>query len=352
MWQIINNTPFAAGQAWVRGLDGAETWLVVVKTTFDVQPDGTLQVTKAQPPVVRSPVWFGEPGASSVRYENEFVLGKTTTDVVLNGTAHAPGGEPLPSFDVGFRVGPVSKVLRVHGDRQWDGSAARMSPPQSFLTMPLRYERAFGGSSATSPQAAANWSTANPVGVGFADSRESAKACAVPNIEYRDSLITAWDDRPRPAGFGVIAAHWDERARLAGTYDATWARDRQPLLPTDFDLRHYQCAPADQQAPAFLQGGEPVSIVNMTPDGLLQFELPRVELAMRTRFSADEAPLDHPPPHLHTVILEPDVRRVSLVWHSAVECHAQVHRLDHTRITLRHEQRSLHDEEVEDLFGV
>jgi len=41
MWQIINNTPFAAGQAWVRGLDGAETWLVVVKTTFDVQPDGT-----------------------------------------------------------------------------------------------------------------------------------------------------------------------------------------------------------------------------------------------------------------------------------------------------------------------
>ena len=35
-------------------------------------------------------------------------------------------------------------------------------------------------------------------------------------------------------------------------------KTRQPLLPDDFDDRYFQFAPADQQAPAFLRGGEPV----------------------------------------------------------------------------------------------
>jgi len=352
MWQIINNTPFACGQTWLRGLDGAETWIVVVKASFDILPDGSTEVSREQPPVVRSPVYHGEPGASSIRYDNEFVLAKTTTDVIVNGQAHAPGGQPATTVDIGFRVGPLSKVLRVHGDREWGTSAAWMTPARPFVTMPVRYERAFGGADAVADGASANWSTANPVGAGFAGSRVSAEARPVANIEYPDEAIKAWSDRPRPAGFGFVAPHWDERARFAGTYDTTWEQTRQPLPPDDFDLRHCQGAPADQQTPAFLTGGEPVSVIHMTPGGRLQFTLPVVELAMRTRFGEDEPVLDHPAPLLHTVIIEPDVPRVSLVWHSAVACHAQVHRLDHTRISLRHLQKSVDEEDVEALFGI
>ena len=41
MWQIDNRTPFAAERGWVRDRDGAEVWLVAVKCTFDILPDGT-----------------------------------------------------------------------------------------------------------------------------------------------------------------------------------------------------------------------------------------------------------------------------------------------------------------------
>ena len=41
MWQIDNRTPFAAERTWTRGRDGAEIWLVAVKCTFSVLPDGS-----------------------------------------------------------------------------------------------------------------------------------------------------------------------------------------------------------------------------------------------------------------------------------------------------------------------
>jgi hypothetical protein len=40
----------------------------------------------------------------------------------------------------------------------------------------------------------------------------------------------------------------------------------------------------------------------------------------------------HERPKLHTVILEPDCPRVSLVWHSALPCHPKVYKLEKTRI--------------------
>src|SRR5690349_3463690 len=100
MWQVDNRTPFAAAQSWVRNLDGAETWIVVVKATFDVLEDGSTRVAAEQPKPVRTPVYRGEPGRSSIEYESDFALGKTTTDIVVNGSAFAPGGRPATAVDV------------------------------------------------------------------------------------------------------------------------------------------------------------------------------------------------------------------------------------------------------------
>ncbi|MEP6652619.1 MAG: hypothetical protein ABJA82_04640 [Myxococcales bacterium] len=49
MWQIENRTPFAAGQGWVRDRNGAETWIVAMKTTFDVRLDGSTALASVQP---------------------------------------------------------------------------------------------------------------------------------------------------------------------------------------------------------------------------------------------------------------------------------------------------------------
>lgn len=332
MWQLDNRTPFAAERAWVRGRDGSEVWLVAVKATFDILPDGATVVSREQPPVLRLPEHNGEPGKSSIRYESDLVLTKRATDVLVVGHAHAPAGQPVTELDVGFRVGPVRKVLKVFGDRQWD--ALGPSRPQPFVRMPLVYERAFGGVDPGSPQPERDWDWRNPVGCGFAVDGAHLQGHPVPNIEWPDQLIRSRDDRPPPAGFGPLASHWQPRASHAGTYDERWMRERQPLLPEDFDDRHFQCAPLDQQAPGFLSGGEPVALHHLTPGGDLRCVLPRIYLGFDTRF-LDGSREIHKLRKLHSVILEPDHPRLSLVWHSALPCHFKVQKLERTMITLK-----------------
>src|SRR5262245_24217168 len=143
MWQVDNRTPFATERGWVRDRNGAEIWLVALKCTFDIRPDGSLVVSEEQPPVLRVPEHHGEPGKSSIRYEADLILTKKTTDIIVVGHAHAPGGRPITEMEVGFRLGPVQKMLQVTGDRAW-GVTGRSSP-EPFVKMPLVYERAFGG---------------------------------------------------------------------------------------------------------------------------------------------------------------------------------------------------------------
>jgi hypothetical protein len=332
MWQIENRTPFAAERGWVRDRDGAEIWLVALKCTFDIYPDGTVGVSKEQPAVLRVPEYHGEPGKSSVKFESDLVLTKCTTDIFVVGHARAPNGIPVDQLDVGFRVGPVQKMLRVFGDRVWDGPGP--TPPQPFLEMPLVYERAFGGADSRSETPERDWEWRNPVGTGFAVARENLEGSPAPNIEYPGELINSWNDRPNPAGFGPIAGHWQPRAGFAGTYGDRWMKERQPLLPDDFDDRFFQAAPSDQQAPAFLRGGEPVILLHMTARGDLRFQLPRIFPGFETLFF-DGTRVLHKDRKLHSVILEPDFPRVSLVWHSALSCHFKVQKLDRTIITLK-----------------
>lgn len=332
MWQIDNRTPFAAERGWTRDRDGAEIWLVAVKATFDIRPDGRTEPAAEQPPVLRAPEYHGEPGHSSVKYDADLILTKRTTDIIVVGHAHAPTA--VTELDVGFKVGPVQKILRVIGDRRWEGFGA--SAPRPFEKMPLVYERAFGGVDRKSSQPDKDWDWRNPVGTGFAVSARNSSGLSLPNVEDPHRLIVTWDDRPSPAGFGAIASHWQPRAALAGTYDDHWVKHRQPLLAEDLDDGYFQCAPVDQQAPAFLRGGEPVVLHRLTPGGRLEFRLPKIYLGFDTRFFDGSREI-HRNRRLHTVIVEPDYPRVSLVWHSALPCHFKVQKLQRTIVSLKTE---------------
>lgn len=332
MWQLDNRTPFSAERTWVRDKDGAEIWLVAVKCTFDIKPDGTTEIAKEQPPVTMAPEYIDpeNPAKSSLKYDMDLVRTKTTTDIIVLGHAYAPQGKPVTEMDVGFRVGPIIKHLHITGDRVWQGKSP--SKPAPFTKMPLIYERSFGGfDPETRASEMPKWDERNPLGTGFALKASGIDGIPLPNIEYPDQLIRHWDDRPQPAGFGAIGAHWQPRVGLTGTYDDQWQQDRFPLLPEDFNDKHYQCAPIDQQAPQFLSGGEQVALINLTPDGKLYFNLPRVPLGFETFFYTGERQL-HDKARLHTVIIEPDFPRVSLVWHSALPCHPKVLKLKETRI--------------------
>lgn len=332
MWQIDNRTPFATERAWVRDRDGAEIWLVAVKATFDIRPDGSTEVSTEQPPVLRVPEHHGEPGKSSIKYEADLVLTKKTTDVIVVGHAYALAGTTLTHVDVGFRVGPIQKLVRVTGDRSWGIFGA--TTPEPFERMPLVYERAFGGFDSKSKTPEKDWEWRNPVGTGYVTSGRNAVGQRLPNIEDPKKLIGAWEDRPAPAGFGAIACHWQPRAGYAGTYDEHWMKTRQPLLAEDLDDRYYQSAPADQQTAEFLRGGETVVLHNLNPRGRIDFTLPRLHLGFDTHFNDGSHEL-HRVRRLHTVILEPDFPRVSLVWHSALPCHLKARRLERTIVTLK-----------------
>lgn len=332
MWQVDNRTPFAAERGWVRDREGTEIWLVAVKATFDIKSDGSTEIAKDQPPVLRVPEYFGEPGKSSIKYEADLILTKTTTDILVIGHAYAPKEVPVSELDVGFRVGSVKKILKVYGDRKW--GVFGLSEPKSFVKMPLVYERTFGGVDHASDHPERDWDWRNPVGTGFAIKKSHLEGVPMPNIEYPNQLIRSWNDRPFPASFGPIASHWQPRAAFAGTYDEKWIKTRQPLLPEDFDERYFQCAPVDQQTPQFLRGGEPVVLLNLSTGGELRFLLPKAYLGFETRFY-DGSKEIHKTRRLHTVILEPDYPRVSVVWHSALPCHFKVQKLERTIVTLK-----------------
>ena len=61
---------------------------------------------------------------------------------------------------------------------------------------------------------------------------------------------------------GPLGRHWQARVGFAGRYDDAWLAERFPFLPTDFDERYFQSAPADQWTD-HLRGGE-VLLLNLT----------------------------------------------------------------------------------------
>lgn len=335
MWLLDNATPFSVERAWVRDREGAELWVVVVKGTFGIDETGRQFLCPEQPPVNRVPVFEGAPEASGLIHECDLTLDKPKTDVVVQGAAIAPGGRPVTRINVRLKVANVDKSLLVLGDRTIKRSAFGLSLTDAtpFTSIPLTWGRAFGGTDIQEghPERS-GWEARNPVGVGFAVDASRLDGQPAPNIEYPNQPYKG----PRhcvPAGFGPIARHWEPRVRWAGTYDKRWQRTRKPLLPDDFDDRFHQCAPEDQQVDGGLIGGELVELLNLSAQSRLAFRIPRVVVAMTTRFY-DGTEVEHRP-RIHTLSLQPNERRFQLTWHSALPCHHRVNKLAITRVMVK-----------------
>ncbi len=344
MWAITNETPFAAERAWVRDKNGAEVWLVAVKGTFDIKPDESLQLAEEQEEVNIAPMFRGDPEITSLLCDTDLPHKKQNTDILVEGHAYAPNGKPVKKIDVSLKVANIKKKLRVTGDRVWQRSllGVTLTRPQPFVTMPITYERAFGGTDETAKKEKHHrWDLRNPVGCGFATKANHLIGKPAPNIEDPSSLVSNRKHKSRPAGFGPIAGHWSPRRELTGTYDEKWENNRLPLLPDDFNESYYQCAPEDQKASGYIRAGESFELYNMTPAGVLKFRLPRVSIGFTTHF--DDGSSEEHRPVLHTVIVKPDFPRVVMVWHTSLECHHKVLKLRNT--TVRVKKRILQSEE-------
>lgn len=318
MWALRNSTPYGVGSNWIRDVTGAHWWLVAVRATFVIERSGKLVLDDEQPPPVLQPEYRGEAGLSSLRRDSDLLGLKPTTDVVVEGNAHAPKGHPTSEVLVALRAGTIEKRLIVYGDRvYYDGaSGLTTTAPRPFVVKPLVYEAAFGGTHGSPGEPGYQLDERNPVGRGFAPTKALIEQSAH-TIEYTSGDVS----RRGPAGLGPIDAGWLPRRTWAGTYDAQWVATRKPLLPEDFDDRFHGCAPLDQRTATPMLGGERVGVLNMSSYGPVTFELPRIGLRFASWFGSVRT--EHAPPTISTVALEPEVPRCSVTWQSALRVAAK-----------------------------
>jgi len=259
---LLNETPFKV--AWIAGKIRPPQWsaTVIVKGTFRLHPDGVAS------PLPEQPEWEDV---------DELAYFKPRTDLLLTGTCHAPGREPVTACRVTFRVGRFAKSLGVVGDRG------------PFERTALTYENAYGGPGVQG----------NPVGK------------EIPNIVY--------PDRPGAkivAGFGPIPGTWPQRASRVGTFGQKWLKERWPWYPEDWDGSYFNTAPQDQQLEGYLTGEEEIYLENLHPEhSVYRCRLP----GLRVRFFVLRREKAHQEfcevsLRLDTLRADMDEERLTLLW--------------------------------------
>jgi hypothetical protein len=321
MLQVNNQTGLSATILAAPDPDGIDSVYTVVKGTFSLDrldASGVPAPADEQVAPVLADEYHGEPGSSSIRAPSDLSLIKPATDVLLLGSAHAPDGRPVPWMDVTLTAGPLRRMVRVFGDREWRaGATVAATAPQPFERMPLVWERAFGGTDQAKGELRGE--SRNPVGAGFraADGEKPLDGLALPNLEDPLDPITSWKQQPAPVAFAPLSAHWQPRLSFAGTYDEAWQGGRAPYLPEDFDPRFFQLAPDGLVAAGYFRGGEIIEVTGVTPAGRLAFRLPTLPLSIRYHLDAATEPVEAA---LDTVLIEPDALRVILVWRAVLQC--------------------------------
>lgn len=322
--EIVNKSNLPAEAFTALDKSGREHLVIVAKATYRFGTDRTVELAAEEHrPIAATDVFVGQPGFSAPIYETDFVHRKQSCDVLVNATAHAPGGRAVMELPVAVRVGDFTKSILAVGDRVWRKGAFGVSAtrPEPFIRMPLHYGRAFGGSPAKKPgqdgRAQEDTYFANPIGTGYSSdpSADILDRMPLPATEDMNDRISAPNGKYRPLAFGPIGRHWDPRRKYAGSYGASWRSDVFPFLPDDFDEAFFQAAPPDQQI-AFPRGGEAVALHHLIEGrALAQFELPAPNLSMKVLFASRRA--EALQTVVDTLFIEPELGLFTYVYRAS-----------------------------------
>ncbi|MCA9625838.1 MAG: DUF2169 domain-containing protein [Myxococcales bacterium] len=281
------------------------------------------------------------------------------TDVVVNGSVHAPSGGTVTTLDAGIAVGSARAMVRVTGDRRLqvrrDGRLSA-STPEPFAEMPLCWTRAYGGRDRAveaprecSLDGAVRKSDVlshatfsyprNPVGRGFFldRDRERLDGELLPNLSDPADPVSlqrllvpdfeAWERAPRAASLGPVDPRSFPRSFFFGlgpgevgevverSSGELGASDSKPPSFYEPDPRAFQVAPHRLQAE--LHGGEPMAMWRLCRDAeRLELTLPSDRPRM----------LVEPPgtrvfelePRLRALRINPDEGRLTMTWCAAI----------------------------------
>ncbi len=287
---------------------------------------------------------------------------RTFTDVVIQGDIVAPA--PCRSLDVTLSCeGPTTgwrHHITVSGDRHVEAgpNGARLSEPAMFDTMPLRYDKAYGGTDERAELArygterrkayrrcidedeAREWGEfsypRNPAGKGYVVREQSAVGTPWPNLELTAERLAVsrlvaphkrWGQRPLPAAFDWFPHAWFPRSR-----DVAPLPETEGGLPPERELEMGMLANFDADAPILARG--PHSVTQGAHPLLSRARLRGTERFLFSHMASNgddfEARLDATPPKmtlgilgaaptelpalLDLVLLEPAKQAVTLLW--------------------------------------
>lgn len=314
--EFFNETPYPAFGFETELYDRSEFFCLAAKLSFDLAANG-VKLREEQDPLQMGDRYVGEPGASSLMAATDLIPIRKRTDILLTGQARAPDATAVERWLAEMKVGSLYKAVQLTAPRVWRHRALggwQLSPLKPVMSVPLQYELAFGGERPAAEDEERDAWLPNPVGRGYVGRRrwETDREWPAPQLlAPRDSLKDQPGREHATCGFGPIPGDWAPRVGRIGTTDAAWRREVAPHLPSDFDLRFFNCAPDDQQADGFLQGNEEVALSGLL-DNPYAFHLPYWR-ATALMVDHDDLVLSLDM-DLSTVQIDLDRRVLSLVW--------------------------------------
>lgn len=342
--------------------DGSPVLVVLAKRTYTVDEAGRCTPAPEQPGLLEAPVWDPE-RPDLLLADTDMFLHKLRTDVVVQGHVHGDG--QAGSLRAGVVVAGRRKPLLVHGERRctigYNGEVV-FSEPTAIERVPLRYTHAYGGRDAVheakygnplrgdpdcrgmSPEEIDAGSPylypRNPCGRGYLIqvTRAAVEALELPQIEVPDDPLRPrrlavgsadrWSRMPLPAGTDWVDYAWYPRIAFLGVVPAC-ERFTEPPAEVTLGLVPPELAAGDGVKPPgsefelgsgaslglqlpLLRGGEPVELEHIHPRRTAWRTAvpPPPALAIDGR----KGKLVAVEPVLHTLVLEPDRGRVTVVW--------------------------------------
>jgi uncharacterized protein YjbI with pentapeptide repeats len=288
----------------------------VLKGTFQLR-SGAPAVFAEKPDALDGDVPEAE-GSTALKYTRDLTAPKPAVDLLVTGEAFAPGAKPTDMMPVTVKLGGWSKMLAVMGDRRKTQGLllSKVTPPASFVRMPLTWSRSFGGMN----------SELNPAGRGLDEEidEKGTHFIRLPNVVRLNEAGLDVGALKDPAGFGPVCPEWESRAEIPkrAHYGAKWLKERWPAPPEDFDPDFFNAAPIDQRLPhGSVKGDEPVEFHNLHParpkyESALPGIRPRLFLEDLDPSGKPDAPTTFReiPLKIDTIWADPSADKLVVVW--------------------------------------
>ncbi len=182
---IINLTCFPAIEFPSINHKGFDQQVISVACRYKMPPpdneDSLPEICEKQLEPFTEDVYNGEPGQSSLLYEGQSTCEIPGTDIYLTGHAKSPGEQEVKKMLLSLQVDKYQKQAVAYGDRYWKSGIMGLKPsrPKPFVTMPVIYEKSFGGELPAEKDGKLEYIHENPVGCGFYKKKITCKKPAL-----------------------------------------------------------------------------------------------------------------------------------------------------------------------------